>query len=56
VVSYGFGDVVTTLMMTDYAMMGNRDPEDRPDSATIGVAWSILSNRISHFLNIHGPR
>jgi len=43
-------------MILDYATIGNRDPEDRPESATIGVAWSILSNRISHFLNIHGPR
>ncbi|KAI1178918.1 PKSKA1 [Nemania sp. FL0916] len=41
--------------IVDYAAMQNRDPEDRPDSATIGVATSILSNRISHFLNIHGP-
>ncbi|PYH83208.1 reducing type I polyketide synthase [Aspergillus uvarum CBS 121591] len=36
-------------------IVGIRDPENRPESATIGVAWSILSNRISHFLNIHGP-
>ncbi|KAI3321634.1 PKSKA1 [Xylariaceae sp. AK1471] len=41
--------------IVDYAMIQNRDPEDRPDSATIGVASSILSNRISHFLNINGP-
>ncbi|GAP90164.1 putative acyl transferase acyl hydrolase lysophospholipase [Rosellinia necatrix] len=41
--------------IVDYAAIQNRDPEDRPDSATIGVASSILSNRISHFLNIHGP-
>ncbi|ROW10618.1 hypothetical protein VMCG_01994 [Cytospora schulzeri] len=41
--------------IVDYASMQSRDPENRPESATIGVAWSILSNRISHFLNIHGP-
>ncbi|KAI1122424.1 PKSKA1 [Nemania abortiva] len=41
--------------IVDYGAIQNRDPEDRPDSATIGVASSILSNRISHFLNIHGP-
>ncbi|KAF5878019.1 putative polyketide synthase protein [Botrytis fragariae] len=40
---------------SDYEGMQSRDPEDRPDSATIGVARSILSNRISHFLNIKGP-
>ncbi|KAE9566523.1 Fumagillin dodecapentaenoate synthase [Colletotrichum fructicola] len=41
--------------IVDYASMQSRDPENRPESATIGLAWSILSNRISHFLNIHGP-
>ncbi|KAI8632855.1 PKSKA1 [Xylariaceae sp. FL1651] len=41
--------------IVDYAAIQNRDPEDRPDSATIGVASSILSNRVSHFLNINGP-
>ncbi|KAF4769894.1 hypothetical protein HAV15_011851 [Penicillium sp. str.  len=39
----------------DYEAIQARDPEDRPDSATIGVARAILSNRISHFLNIRGP-
>ncbi|TVY51056.1 Fumagillin dodecapentaenoate synthase [Lachnellula cervina] len=39
----------------DYEAIQARDPEDRPDSATIGVARSILSNRVSHFLNIRGP-
>ncbi|KAL2069921.1 hypothetical protein VTL71DRAFT_14600 [Oculimacula yallundae] len=39
----------------DYESLQARDPEDRPDSATIGVARAILSNRISHFLNIKGP-
>ncbi|KAF4452204.1 Acyl transferase/acyl hydrolase/lysophospholipase [Fusarium austroafricanum] len=39
----------------DYEAMQARSPEDRPESATIGVARSILSNRISHFLNIKGP-
>ncbi|KAI0467452.1 PKSKA1 [Xylaria cf. heliscus] len=48
------GCIVGTNIV-DYAAIQNRDPEDRPDSATIGVASSILSNRISHFLNIHGP-
>lgn len=40
----------------DYESIQARDPENRPDSATIGVARAILSNRISHFFNIRGPR
>lgn len=47
------------MMMTlgiDYAAIQNRDPEDRADSITIGLASSILSNRVSHFLNVNGPR
>jgi acyl transferase domain-containing protein len=39
----------------DYADMQGRDPDDRAPSVTIGVGRAILSNRISHFLNIHGP-
>jgi acyl transferase domain-containing protein len=39
----------------DYADMQARDPDDRVPSVTIGVGRAILSNRISHFLNIHGP-
>ncbi|KAF2177304.1 ketoacyl-synt-domain-containing protein [Zopfia rhizophila CBS 207.26] len=39
----------------DYADIQARDPDDRAPSVTIGVGRSILSNRISHFLNIHGP-
>lgn len=42
--------------MLDYGAIQNRDPEDRADSVTSGVASSILSNRVSHFLNVHGPR
>jgi acyl transferase domain-containing protein len=40
----------------DFADMAARDPEDRAESITIGIGRSILSNRISHFLNIKGPR
>lgn len=43
-------------MKPDYADMQARDPEDRVPSVTIGVGRAILSNRISHFLNIKGPR
>ncbi|KAL6716017.1 hypothetical protein ACLMJK_006979 [Lecanora helva] len=39
----------------DYADMQARDPEDRAPSVTVGVGRAILSNRISHFLNIQGP-
>jgi acyl transferase domain-containing protein len=40
----------------DFADMQNRDPEDRAESITIGIGRAILSNRISHFLDIKGPR
>lgn len=39
----------------DYADMQARDPDDRVPSVTIGTGRAILSNRISHFLNVHGP-
>lgn len=39
----------------DYADMQNRDPEDRPANNALGVGRAILSNRLSHFLNIKGP-
>lgn len=38
----------------DYQDIQMRDPEDRVDGMTIGVGRAILSNRISHFLNIKG--
>ncbi|TGJ81907.1 hypothetical protein E0Z10_g6842 [Xylaria hypoxylon] len=47
--------VIVGTNFIDYAAIQNRDPEDRADSITIGVASSILSNRISHFLNANGP-
>ena len=39
----------------DYADMANRDPEDRPLGNLLGVARTILANRLSHFLNVKGP-
>ncbi|ERF75982.1 hypothetical protein EPUS_01348 [Endocarpon pusillum Z07020] len=39
----------------DYHDMQGRDPEDRPPSIEVGIGRAILSNRISHFLNIKGP-
>ncbi|KAI9719958.1 MAG: Type I Iterative PKS [Chrysothrix sp. TS-e1954] len=40
---------------SDYRDVHARDPEDRPANATVGLVPAILSNRISHFLNIKGP-
>ncbi|KAI0434033.1 reducing type I polyketide synthase [Xylaria sp. FL1042] len=39
----------------DYHDMTCRDPEDRTGSPTMGSGRALLSNRISHFLNVHGP-
>ncbi|KAI5920291.1 reducing type I polyketide synthase [Camillea tinctor] len=39
----------------DYRDMDSRDPEDTTASPTLGVNRALLSNRISHFLGIHGP-
>ncbi|KAI2616727.1 reducing type I polyketide synthase [Hypoxylon sp. NC1633] len=39
----------------DYHDMTCRDPEDRTESPTMGSGRALLSNRISHFLNVHGP-
>ncbi|KAL1642561.1 Type I Iterative PKS [Diplodia intermedia] len=39
----------------DYETMQSRDPEDRAPSVTVGIGKAMLSNRISHFLNIKGP-
>ncbi|KAI0603270.1 PKSKA1 [Biscogniauxia sp. FL1348] len=47
--------VIVGTNFNDYGAIQNRDPEDRADSITIGLASSILSNRISHFLNVDGP-
>ena len=40
----------------DYGDMQARDPEDRAPATTVGIGRAMLSNRISHFLNIKGPR
>ncbi|KAK8108104.1 uncharacterized protein PG998_010117 [Apiospora kogelbergensis] len=40
----------------DYYDMTCRDPEDRTESPTMGSNRALLSNRISHFLDVHGPR
>jgi acyl transferase domain-containing protein len=48
--------ITTTDFVVDYDGVQARDPEDRPESATVGLSRAILSNRISHFLNVNGPR
>jgi len=45
-----------TNTFSDYLDMQMRDPEDRAEGITIGAGRAILSNRISHFLNIRGAR
>ncbi|KAI0202678.1 beta-ketoacyl synthase domain-containing protein [Astrocystis sublimbata] len=40
---------------SDYADMANRDPEDRPPGNALGIARTVLANRLSHFLNVKGP-
>jgi 3-oxoacyl-(acyl-carrier-protein) synthase len=40
----------------DYGEMQARDPEDRAPGTVVGIGRAMLSNRISHFLNIKGPR
>jgi len=41
---------------SDYGDMQARDPEERAPATSIGIGRAMLSNRISHFLNIKGPR
>ena len=41
---------------SDYGDIQARDPENRASSTVIGVGRAMLSNRLSHFLNIKGPR
>ncbi|KAL9110535.1 MAG: hypothetical protein Q9227_004893 [Pyrenula ochraceoflavens] len=40
----------------DYGDIQNRDPEDRASAYAVGVGRAMLSNRISHFLDLKGPR
>lgn len=35
--------------------MQSRDAGDRPVNCAVGVGRSIMANRLSYFLNIHGP-
>jgi acyl transferase domain-containing protein len=47
---------VMLIWLSDYGDMQARDPENRAPSTTVGIGRAMLSNRISHFLNIKGPR
>lgn len=40
----------------DYGDIQARDPEKRAAAAQIGIGRALLSNRISHFFNLKGPR
>ena len=40
----------------DFGDMQARDPENRASATVVGVGRTMLSNRLSHFLNIKGPR
>ncbi|KAJ5487751.1 polyketide synthase [Penicillium desertorum] len=40
---------------SDYGDMQARDPENRASATVVGVGRAMLSNRLSHFLNIKGP-
>jgi hypothetical protein len=44
------------LTVPDFLALQNRDPDDRPINLTTGTKRSIMSNRISHYFNIKGPR
>ncbi|KAF9696901.1 hypothetical protein EKO04_005128 [Ascochyta lentis] len=40
----------------DYHDMQSRAPSQRPPGMTVGIGRAILSNRISHFYDLKGPR
>lgn len=48
-------DCFVASSTSNYRDIHARDPEDRPANATVGLVPAILSNRISHFLNLKGP-
>ncbi|PWY96147.1 polyketide synthase module [Aspergillus sclerotioniger CBS 115572] len=41
--------------LSDYWDLFARDPDSRPPKVGLGTAATMLSNRVSHFLNIKGP-
>ncbi|KAH7070015.1 PKSKA1 [Paraphoma chrysanthemicola] len=47
--------VIVGTNFVDYGAIQHRDPENRAESVMIGLAPALISNRISHFLNVHGP-
>ncbi|KAL4903835.1 hypothetical protein BDW74DRAFT_179426 [Aspergillus multicolor] len=40
---------------SDYGDIQARDPQDRAPNSTVGIGRAMLSNRLSHFLDIKGP-
>jgi acyl transferase domain-containing protein len=49
-------DRVPLTRMPDYGDIQSRDPEDRVPNTTVGIGRAMLSNRLSHFLDVKGPR
>lgn len=41
---------------SDYGEIQARDPENRASATVVGIGRTMLSNRLSHLLNIKGPR
>lgn len=41
--------------MADYEQLVLRDSDDQPQYSATGTASSIMANRISYFLDVHGP-
>lgn len=46
---------MTYTIFTEYEGTAYRDPEEQATAKSTGYSRSILSNRISHFLDINGP-
>ncbi|CBF79115.1 hypothetical protein AN7084.2 [Aspergillus nidulans FGSC A4] len=40
---------------SDYGDIQARNPDDRAPNSTVGIGRAMLSNRLSHFLDIKGP-
>lgn len=51
----GWGSLAN-MEYLDYEAGSLRDPEDQVPGTSTGHSRSILSNRVSHFLDINGPR
>jgi hypothetical protein len=56
VIDFMLADRVPLTRMPDYGDIQSRDPEDRVPNTTVGIGRAMLSNRLSHFLDVKGPR